>query len=347
MSLVSMISALATRIAAEVKLRGVPAGGATGQVVTKSGTGDYATSWANILFADPSADRIVFWDDSAKAFAPLVVSYGLLVTATVLSVRDASTTQTGIVELATSGETGAGTDTFRAVTPAGLASAFLNNVATEAGPGTVELATTTEASTGTDTARATTAAGVKAAIDARTATETAAGIVELATTTEAVTGTDTARAVTPAGVAAAVAVVGGVGANMGTPAATVSLGTVTSGTTETRDATLGNYVFTAVAGVRYEVRLNGMNLNFGVANDIFTINVRNGGASTPTATSTLIATKTVVSPTVAGMPIPVALSFVPGAGLVTLSVFAKRYSGTGTGQPAGTRELYVVNVGPA
>lgn len=202
MSLVSMISDLATRIAAEVKLRGIPAGGTAGQVVTKTGTVDYSTAWANILFADPTYDRIVFWDDSAKAFTPLIVSYGLVLTATLLQARDTSTTQTGIVELATSGETVAGTDTFRAVTPAGLASAFLNNVASEADPGTVELATTTEASTGTDTSRATTAAGVKAAIDARTATETAAGIVELATVAEAVAGTDTVRAVTPAGVKA-------------------------------------------------------------------------------------------------------------------------------------------------
>jgi hypothetical protein len=65
--------------------------------------------------------------------------------------------------------------------------------------GIVELATTSEVTTGTDTVRAVTPAGVKAALDARVgaATTTASGIVELATGAEALAGTDTDRAVTP------------------------------------------------------------------------------------------------------------------------------------------------------
>lgn len=102
--------------------------------------------------------------------------------------------------------------------------------ASETASGKVELATTAEATTGTDTVRAVTPAGVKAvadtkaalshthtasqvtdfntAADARvnalvpTASETAQGKVELATTAEATAGTDTARAVTAAGLAA-------------------------------------------------------------------------------------------------------------------------------------------------
>lgn len=108
----------------------------------------------------------------------------------------ASTTASGIVELATNAETQTGTDTARAVTPAGLASV----TATETRAGLVELATTAEVQTGTDTARAVTPAGLAA----RTATETRAGVVELATTAEVQTGTDTDRAVTPAGLAASV-----------------------------------------------------------------------------------------------------------------------------------------------
>lgn len=78
--------------------------------------------------------------------------------------------------------------------------------ASETVQGVVELATTAEATAGTDTARAVTPAGLAAAVGALVpaASETVQGKVELATTAEAVAGTDTSRAVTPAGVAAAV-----------------------------------------------------------------------------------------------------------------------------------------------
>lgn len=170
----------------------------------------------------------------------------------------ATETVSGKVELATVAESTTGTDTTRAVTPAGVkavadtkantshthtasqvtdfntaADARVNAlvpVASETAAGKVELATTAEATTGTDTTRAVTPAGVKAvgdtkaalshthtasqitdfntAADARvnalvpSSSETAAGKVELATVAEATTGTDTARAVTPAGVKA-------------------------------------------------------------------------------------------------------------------------------------------------
>ena len=71
-------------------------------------------------FADPNADRIVFWDDSAGAFAALTASTGLTISGTDMTVRSASTTQTGIVELATTAETETGTDATRAVTPDSL-----------------------------------------------------------------------------------------------------------------------------------------------------------------------------------------------------------------------------------
>jgi hypothetical protein len=73
-------------------------------------------------FPDPNADRIVFWDDSAGAYTDLTPSTGLVITGTSMTVRSASDTQTGIVELATDAEAQAGTDTTRAVTPANIAS---------------------------------------------------------------------------------------------------------------------------------------------------------------------------------------------------------------------------------
>jgi microcystin-dependent protein len=79
--------------------------------------------------------------------------------------------------------------------------------ASETVKGKVELATTTEATTGTDTTRAVTPAGLAAAVGSLVpdASTTVKGKVELATTTEASTGTDTDRAVTPAGLAAMLA----------------------------------------------------------------------------------------------------------------------------------------------
>jgi hypothetical protein len=110
---------------------------------------------------------------------------------------DASESAKGIVELATSAETITGTDTERAVTPAGLQSKAASTTA----KGIVELATSAETITGTDNTRAVTPAGLQAKI----ASETAQGIVELATSTETETGTDTTRAVTPAGLASVIA----------------------------------------------------------------------------------------------------------------------------------------------
>lgn len=97
--------------------------------------------------------KVVMFEDTADAD----VTVGTPTTTTVVNASD---TAAGIVELATSAETITGTDTTRAVTPAGLAAL----TATETRDGIVELATTAEAVTGTDTARAVTPAGVAAAL---------------------------------------------------------------------------------------------------------------------------------------------------------------------------------------
>ncbi len=98
---------------------------------------------------------------------------------------------------ASADETVAGTSAAVYVTPAALAS----RTATDGRTGLVELATTTEATTGTDTTRAVTPAGVKAAITAATpaATTSVKGLVELATNAETRAGTSSTLAVTPAG----------------------------------------------------------------------------------------------------------------------------------------------------
>lgn len=134
------------------------------------------------------------------------------------------------------------------------------------------------------------------------------------------------------------------------PTSTSSSGTASSGTTETRDAVLGDYTFTARAGRRYRVIYDGLIMSSSVAADVYQIRIRNGGASTPTAASTLIAASQWKAQTSGGPgqeTVPVGLTFVPGAGTVTLSAFTVRSSGTGVGTPLGTRELYVLDIGPS
>lgn len=152
-------------------------------------------------------------------------------------------------------------------------------------------------------------------------------------------------ATTLRGVPAATAPV--TGANMGTPASTgTSAATTTS--TEVRDTTLGNYVFTAFAGRRYRACLDGATVALGAAADIALVRIRNGGASTPTNASTLISQGTTApGETATSIALPMGNTFVPGAGTVTLAAFYMRVSGTGNVVLAGQRELYAVDLGPA
>lgn len=75
-----------------------------------------------------------------------------------VTVEAATEMVAGIVELATGAEVQTGTDTTRAITPAGLAA----RTATDTRTGLIELATTAEAAAGTDTTRAVTPAGLAA-----------------------------------------------------------------------------------------------------------------------------------------------------------------------------------------
>ena len=144
------------------------------------------------------------------------------------------------------------------------------------------------------------------------------------------------------------------GPNMGAPVSTASNGTATAGgAVEIRDAVLGNYTFTAVAGRRYRAVVDGLGASTTVAGDAVVLNIRNGGASTPTAASTAVASaKAVLPASSSGLGIALAGTFVPGAGTVTLSLFTVRVAGTGMESPTSNtgvvnRELYVVDIGPA
>jgi len=132
-----------------------------------------------------------------------------------VSVASATTTAEGVVELATNAEATAGTDTTRAVTPAGVAAAMgaagLGDVTGGANVGTgadvfkQENASHELEMRGINGVAPITAAvnGDNIDVDIADATTAGAGAVELATSAETTAGTDTVRATTPAGVKAA------------------------------------------------------------------------------------------------------------------------------------------------
>lgn len=143
---------------------------------------------AGVLFAVYSQTAAEGWIVEKATVAALLVAVDITFTTidatnltfgdTNFSVSPATTTERGIVELATIAEATTGTDTERAVTPAGLAAAIAAIAAASTTvKGLVELATVTEATAGTDTERAVTPAGLQAALDALdldVASETAA-----------------------------------------------------------------------------------------------------------------------------------------------------------------------------
>jgi len=134
------------------------------------------------------------------------------------------------------------------------------------------------------------------------------------------------------------------------PTTTASNGTDTSGTTEVRDAVLGNYVFTAAAGRKYRAWWTGAT-SANVANDRVSVRIRDGGSSTPTTASTLIG-ETRHTITVSGgggqtwIP-PIAAVLTLTTGTHTFSAFTQRVTGSGVITPTFTRQLYVEDVGPA
>ena len=133
------------------------------------------------------------------------------------------------------------------------------------------------------------------------------------------------------------------------PTTTTSDGTATSGTTDTRDAVLGNYQFTAVSGRRYRIMCTFL-LNGSVANDRFICQIRDGGGSTPTSASTSVTATsklTVVTGSNGREGVVLSNTFTPSAGTHTLALFLARFNGTGIGTPVGLRELYVEDIGPA
>lgn len=123
----------------------------------------------------------------------------------------------------------------------------------------------------------------------------------------------------------------------GMPVPTVSNATGTTVTTpEAMDTVLGTYQFTVPANGalwRYEAVFQGWRLS-GTAGELWGVHIRDGGASTPTNTSTLCASYDMdVAGTGGAGQISGRCSgtWVPGAGVHTLGTFLVRNSGTNGG----------------
>lgn len=109
---------------------------------------------------------------------------------------------------------------------------------------------------------------------------------------------------------------------------------------EARDAVLGSYTFTAVAGRRYNVYFNGTAFVDGAGS--YQVMIRNGGATTPTTASPAVASVAFTADAASSYAPAVMLGQIsPGAGVQTLSMFISRISGAGNVLLAGLRMLWV------
>jgi hypothetical protein len=165
-----------------------------GTIALEDGSVTNAKLAPNAVTADKIADGTI----TAAELAPATITADKLAPGVIPPAPGAATEASpGLVELASTAEVQAGTDTTRAISPGRLVA----RTATETRTGLVELATTGEAVAGTDTSRAVTPAGLAASIAAMPAvppaSEATAGILRLATQAEVTTGTDDTKAVTP------------------------------------------------------------------------------------------------------------------------------------------------------
>lgn len=104
----------------------------TGGNCTIEGNGLYRAGGTDVALADggtgasladPNADSLMFWDDSAGATAYLTTAAPINITTTTIDIDAATESAEGVCELATTTEAATGTDTTRCVTAAGVLAA--------------------------------------------------------------------------------------------------------------------------------------------------------------------------------------------------------------------------------
>lgn len=143
--------------------------------------------------ASTSQAGIVLLASNASVFANTTLSSTIAVTPLALQAR-LETITSGLLQIATQAETIAGTETTKAVSPANLQA----KTASTSALGIVQLATSAEANAGVSTSKVVT----PSALNSRIATISQTGLIEIATSAEVNAGIDTDRAVTPANLAA-------------------------------------------------------------------------------------------------------------------------------------------------
>lgn len=147
-------------------------------------------------FTGGNTDVWVDWDGSGLQSEDLAISLSIAPVGATTWIPTAAESRRGLVELATAAEVAAGTDTLRAVTPAGLDALLDSLVATTSQRGVVELATAAETITGTDAQRAVTPAGLSGLVDSLVPTTSQPGLVALANAATFLAGTDDEKALT-------------------------------------------------------------------------------------------------------------------------------------------------------
>lgn len=136
---------------------------------------------------------------------------------------------------------------------------------------------------------------------------------------------------------------------MPAPVAITTSSASSSSTTEARDAVLGNYTFTSIAGHYYKACLDQAAIVADTLNDQFAVRIRDGGGSTPTSSSTMLASaRAPVHRASIAIPVQPGGVFAPSAGTHTLAAFLVRLAGSGTAviwSADIARQLYVIDLG--
>jgi hypothetical protein len=134
--------------------------------------------------------------------------------------------------------------------------------------------------------------------------------------------------------------------------ATSASGTVSSGTTETFDAVIGNIQIVADGNTQYVIESTNAIFAGTVVADHFLCRIRDGGAAAPTTgtpgTAVAITPIRVAATSGAGQEgFIVRNRFTPTAGTHIFGLSLTRDSGTGTLQLTGDRQFIISTAGPA
>lgn len=165
-------------------------------------------------------------------------------------------------------------------------------------------------------------------------------------------GTDTVHATGAATIDGAATVAGDVKSHgvilpLGTLARqTFTANGTAAGTTEIIDSGIPILTFTALGSRRVEIIVAGRGLTGGVTGSRYAINLRDGGATTPTSASPLFGNHNAAKVFEdAEESFVIIATDLPVAGAHSIGVFLVQLSGSGTATPTGAGEIYAKDIG--